>query len=92
MYEFTCKVIIDGEEDVIKTFAFSVIEAIDNLVQMSIVEDVFSLTRDNPKKTWDFKGNFKLLRNLRDEVEDESLIIKELNNGSKEEKDSTKIH
>ena len=50
MYEFTCKVIIDGEEDIIKTFAYSVIEAIDNLVQMSIVEDVFSLTRDNPKK------------------------------------------
>ena len=92
MYEFTCKVIIDGKEDVIKTFAFSVIEAIDNLVQMSIVEDVLSLTRDNPKKTWDFIGNFYLRRNLRDEVEDESLIIKELNNGSKEDKSSNKIH
>ena len=68
MYEFTCKVIIDGEEDVIKTFAFSVIEAIDNLVQMSIVEDVFSLTRDNPKKTWDFNGNFNLLCILCDVV------------------------
>ena len=33
MYEFTCKVMIDGEEDVVKTFAYSVIEAIDNLVQ-----------------------------------------------------------
>ena len=44
MYEFTCKVMIDGEEDVVKTFAYSVIEAIDNLVQMTHVEGcLFSL-------------------------------------------------
>ena len=92
MYEFTCKVIIDGEEDIIKTFAYSVIEAIDNLVQMTIVEDVFSLTRNNPKKTWDFKGNFKLLRELRNDIEDESLIIQEMQYGGKEETSSTKVH
>ena len=92
MYEFTCKVMIDGEEDIIKTFAYSVIEAIDNLVQMTIVEDVFSLTRDVPKKTWDFKGNFKLLRELRNDIEDESLIIQEMQYGGKEEKSSSKIH
>ena len=57
MYEFTCKVMIDGEEDVVKTFAYSVIEAIDNLVQMTIVEDVFSLTRDVPKKTWSCRSD-----------------------------------
>ena len=92
MYEFTCKVMIDGEEDIIKTFAYSVIEAIDNLVQMTIVEDVFSLTRDVPKKTWDFKGNFKLLRELRNEIEDESLFIQEMQYGGKEETSSTKVH
>ena len=92
MYEFTCKVIIDGKEDIIKTFAYSVIEAIDNLVQMTVVEDVFSLTRNNPKKTWDFKGNFKLLRELRNDIEDESLIIQEMQYGGKEETSSTKVH
>ena len=92
MYEFTCKVMIDGVEDIVKTFAYSVIEAIDNLVQMTIVEDVFSLTRDVPKKTWDFKGNFKLLRELRNDIEDESLIIQEMQYGGKEETSSTKVH
>jgi hypothetical protein len=92
MYEFTCKVILDGQQETIKTFAFSIIEAIDNLVQMEGVDDVFSLTRRNPTKTWDFKGNFKLLKNLRGAVEDETLIIQEITDGNQKSNNSNKTH
>ena len=43
MYEYICKVVIDNQEDEIKTFAYSTLEAFDNLVSMAGVTDIISV-------------------------------------------------
>ena len=57
----TTEYVKDANQNTLTCIMLEEVEAIDNLVQMEGVDDVFSLTRRNPTKTWDFKRNFKLL-------------------------------
>ena len=66
MYEYICKVVLDNQEDEIKTFAYSTLEAFDNLVSMEGVTDIT------------FDGDLMALRKARGNIKDEHLIIEEL--------------
>lgn len=54
-----------GERTVLKTFANSVAFAIDNMVLLETVEDIFSIEDVETKRVWDFNGDFKQLKDMR---------------------------
>ena len=54
-----------GERTVLKTFANSVSFAIDNMVLLETVEDLFSIEDFETKEVWDFTGNFNQLKDMR---------------------------
>ena len=56
-----------GERTVLKTFANSVAFAIDNMVLLETVEDIFSIEDVETKRVWDFNGDFKQLKDMRKE-------------------------
>jgi len=92
MYEYNCEVIIDNEPEIIKTFAFSVVEAIDNLINMKAVEDIVHLTRVDTNDNFPFTGDFRLLREMRGKIDNEQLIYETLLNGSQESSTNNKPH
>tara|TARA_B100001250_G_C19812620_1_gene796499 strand:+ start:1211 stop:1465 length:255 start_codon:yes stop_codon:yes gene_type:complete len=54
-----------GERTVLKTFANSVAFAIDNMVLLGTVEDIFSIEDVETKRVWDFNGDFNQLKDMR---------------------------
>ena len=78
MYEYICKVVLDNQEDEIKTFANSTLEAFDNLVSMSGVTDIFSVVNKETDESFTFEGDLMALKEARGNIKDEHLIIEEL--------------
>lgn len=78
MYEYICKVVIDNQEDEIKTFAYSTLEAFDNLVSMSGVTDIFSVVNKETDESFTFDGDLMTLKEARGNIKDEHLITEEL--------------
>tara|TARA_B100000963_G_C22629603_1_gene674202 strand:- start:1171 stop:1446 length:276 start_codon:yes stop_codon:yes gene_type:complete len=78
MYEYICKVVLDNQEDEIKTFANSTLEAFDNLVSMSGVTDIFSVVNKETDELFTFDGDMMALKEARGNIKDEHLIIEEL--------------
>ena len=78
MYEYICKVVIDNQEDEIKTFAYSTLEAFDNLVSMSGVTDIFSVVNKETDESFTFDGDLMALKEARSNIKDEHLIVEEL--------------
>jgi len=78
MYEYICKVVIDNQEDEIKTFAYSTLEAFDNLVSMAGVTDIISVFNEATEEKFLFEGDYKALKEARSNIKDEHLIIEEL--------------
>tara|TARA_R100000988_G_C3999260_1_gene167846 strand:- start:613 stop:891 length:279 start_codon:yes stop_codon:yes gene_type:complete len=92
MHEYECEVIIDSEVETIKTFAFTIVEAIDNLISMAAVQDIVNLTQVNTGKNYPFMGDIKLLRQMRSKIDNEQLIYETLINGSQEDSSINKPH
>ena len=78
MYEYICKVVIDNQEDEIKTFAYSTLEAFDNLVSMAGVTDIISVVNKKTDESFTFDGDLMALKEARSNIKDEHLIIDEL--------------
>ena len=78
MYEYICKVVIDNQEDEIKTFAYSTLEAFDNLVSMAGVTDIISVVNKETDESFTFDGDLMALKEARGNIKDEHLIIEEL--------------
>mgnify|MGYP001259003384 FL=1 len=57
-----------GERTVLKTFANSVAFAIDNMVLLDTVENIFSIKDVESEEVWDFDGDFNHLKNMRKEL------------------------
>ena len=78
MYEYICKVVIDNQEDEIKTFAYSTLEAFDNLVSMAGVTDIISVVNKKTDELFTFDGDLMALKEARSNIKNEHLIIEEL--------------
>ena len=66
MKEYIFKVLIEGNTELIKTYANSVEFAIDNLVQIEGVENIFTIEDIEMDKTYDFKGDFQHLERVEE--------------------------
>ena len=79
MDEYIIKVIIEGENNILKTYCNNIISAIDTMINIDSVEDILYITRTKDSKEWSLSNvNIKELRNLRKEI-DETLLIQTLN-------------
>ena len=76
--EYIGKVLIDNKKDTLKVWANNSSEAIDTLVALDIVSDIYKITRIKDNKEWEFLGNINILKELRHQVDDEGLIYSEL--------------
>ena len=79
MYEYICKVVLDNQEDEIKTYAYSTLEAFDNLVSMAGVTDIISVINKQTEESFTFDGDLMALKEARDSISHKSLITEELN-------------
>ena len=78
MYEYICKVVLDNQEDEIKTFAYSTLEAFDNLVSMTGGRDIIFVVNKETDESFTFDGDLMALKEARGNIKDEHLIIEEL--------------
>ena len=79
MQTYICKVMLDKEEDEIKTYAYSILEAFDNLISMEGITNIVSVTNEITKEKFLFEGNYMALKEARSNIKDEHLIVEELN-------------
>ena len=56
---------INNTNTVIKTFANTVENAVDNIVKMASVDKLFNITNEQTKQEWEFNEDIKVLRELR---------------------------
>ena len=68
----------DGTENDIKTYGKNIMDVLDSMVTLPVVEDIVKVVRSEDKEKWFFKGSLKLLRELREAVQSESRVRKEL--------------
>ena len=68
----------DGTENDIKTYGKNIMDVLDSMVTLPVVEDIVKVVRTEDKEKWFFKGSLKLLRELREAVQSESRVRKEL--------------
>ena len=78
MQTYICKVMLDKEEDEIKTYAYSILEAFDNLISMEGITNIVSVTNEITKEKFLFEGNYMTLKEARSNIKDEHLIVEEL--------------
>ena len=78
MQTYICKVMLNDEEDEIKTYAYSILEAFDNLICMEGITDIVSVSNETTKEKFLFDGDYLALKEARSNIKDEHLIIEEL--------------
>ena len=79
MDEYLIDVEFDGVAEQIKTYASSVFEAMDSMITLKGVDEVFSILRTRDNKSWTVEElNITKLRELRELIGDDAGIIEEL--------------
>ena len=79
MYEYLLTVIIDGEEEEIKSYANSIHHVVDLMVSIESIVSILKVKRTKDNKVWQFKEKgLSDLKELRNSITDEASIQKEL--------------
>ena len=79
MEEYIVDVIFDGKKEQLKTYSASPLEALDSMISFDEVSAINNITRLTDKKNWSFDNKQLIgLRELRDEINNEGDIMKEL--------------
>ena len=79
MEEYIVDVIFDGKKEQLKTYSASPLEALDSMISFDEVSAINSITRLIDKKNWSFDNEqLTWLRELRDQINNEGDIMKEL--------------
>jgi len=77
--EYLVDVIFDGKKEQLKTYSASPLEALDSMINFDEVSAINKITRVTDKKNWSFDNDQLIgLRGLRDEINNEGDIMKEL--------------
>ena len=75
MDEYLIDAIIDGERQLLKTYAVNVSEAFDLMIQLTQISKIFSIRRTKDNDKWEIENkNLTYLRELRSQINDESII------------------
>jgi|TARA_B100001093_G_scaffold493433_1_gene535603 hypothetical protein len=78
--EYIIDVNLYNKKDKLKVWATNSTEAIDSMLALEMVTEIYSIKRLSDNKSWNFTGNINLLRDIRNEIDDEGLINFEIVN------------
>ena len=79
MEEYIVDVIFDGKKEQLETYSASPLEALDSMISFDQVSAINNITRLTDKKNWSFDNEQLIeLRELRDEINNDGDIMKEL--------------
>tara|TARA_R100001460_G_scaffold59438_1_gene99289 strand:+ start:260 stop:514 length:255 start_codon:yes stop_codon:yes gene_type:complete len=67
----------DGKDDII-TYADSVEGVVENIINMSSIDKLFTITDSVSKEQWDFDEDIKYIRNLKDLIDDNIKLMFEV--------------
>jgi len=65
---YLVKVVIDGEEDELKSFGESEMEILDNMVEIPAVDEVLEIKDLETGKKWIGGGSLEKLREIKSEI------------------------
>jgi hypothetical protein len=67
----------DGKDDII-TYANSIEGVVENIINMSSIDKLFTITDSASKEQWDFDEDIKYIRNLKDLIDDNIKLMFEV--------------
>tara|TARA_R110000772_G_scaffold62378_1_gene140225 strand:+ start:671 stop:937 length:267 start_codon:yes stop_codon:yes gene_type:complete len=76
--EYIIDVDLYNKKDKLKVWATNSTEAIDSMLALEMVTKIYSVKRLSDDKSWKFTGDINLLRDIRNEIDDEGLINSEM--------------
>tara|TARA_A100001015_G_scaffold66839_1_gene73972 strand:+ start:3042 stop:3293 length:252 start_codon:yes stop_codon:yes gene_type:complete len=82
MDEFIFKVFMDQKEDELKTWSFDLVVAIDTIISLDYVEDIFSIKNISTGENFTFNGDIENLRSMRKDIAEEDALINYLHSKS----------
>tara|TARA_B100001057_G_scaffold381772_1_gene387715 strand:+ start:487 stop:738 length:252 start_codon:yes stop_codon:yes gene_type:complete len=82
MDEFIFKVFMDQKEDELKTWSFDLVVAIDTIISLDYVEDIFSIKNASTGENFTFNGDIENLRSMRKDIAEEDALINYLHSKS----------
>ena len=82
MDEFIFKVFMDQKEDELKTWSYDLVVAIDTIISLDYVEDIFSIKNISTGENFTFNGDIENLRSMRKDIAEEDALIKYLHSKS----------
>ena len=78
--EYTVNVELSDIKDTLKIWASNTTEVVDSVLGLEIVTKLYSIKRISDDKVWMFTGDINMLRDIRNEIDDEGLIYSEMIN------------
>lgn len=82
MDEFIFKVFMDQKEDELKTWSYDLVVAIDTIISLDYVEDIFSIKNISTGENFTFNGDMENLRSMRKDIAEEDALINYLHSKS----------
>lgn len=82
MDEFIFKVFMDQKEDELKTWSYDLVVAIDTIISLDYVEDIFSIKNISTGENFTFNGDIENLRSMRKDIAEEDALINYLHSKS----------
>jgi len=67
----------DGKDDII-TYADSVEGVVENIISMSSIDKLFTITDSVSKEQWNFDEDIKYIRNLKELIDDNIKLMFEV--------------
>ena len=65
----------EGEVLELKTFAYNIMEVIDNMVSLDTIEAIKTVTRVSDKYKWDINRSLTPLKEIKKEMEEHGITI-----------------
>ena len=78
MNKYIVNVLTEDEKDDIITYADSVEGVVENIINMSSIDKLFTITDSASKEQWDFDEDIKYIRNLKDLIDDNIKLMFEV--------------
>ena len=82
MDEFIFNVFMDQKEDELKTWSSDLVVAIDTIISLDYVEDIFSIKNISTGENFTFNGDIENLRSMRKDIAEEDALINYLHSKS----------
>lgn len=78
MNKYIVNVLTEDRKDDIITYADSVEGVVENIINMSSIDKLFTITDSVSKEQWDFDEDIKYIRNLKNLIDDNIKLMFEV--------------